>query len=66
VTDIQKDVVSYGAGFGMMLTTSAASYAIPIPMLREILTDHFAAVVVWTLCTCVGWLVTIYIRKRLK
>jgi len=66
MSNLQKDAVAYGTGFGMMVATSTVAYALPIPMLTEILTDHFAAVVVWTICTSVGWLVSFYIRKRLK
>lgn len=66
MSNIQKDAVAYGTGFGMMVATSTVAYALPVPLLKELLTAHFTAVVVWTVCTSVGWLVSFYIRKKLK
>jgi len=65
MTNLEKDATSAAVGFVMMIATATASYAVPIPMLRDLLTQHLAAIVVWTVCTSIGWGGTFYVRKRL-
>lgn len=65
MTYTQKNVVAIGTAFGVMLLAATAAYAIPIPLLREVLADHLPAMGIWTLTTSAGWLAARLIYRQL-
>ena len=65
MTETKKNAVALGAAFGVMLVTATLAYAIPIPALREVLTDHMPAVGIWTLATSAGWVAARFIYAKL-
>jgi hypothetical protein len=63
-TTTKKNLIAGAAGFGVMLGTAVAAYAIPIPFLRDVLNDHLFALVVWSGVTLVGkWTASVVHRK---
>ena len=65
MNSFQKDAVAGVVSFGTMLTTATISYALPIPMFKELLVDHTKALVVWTVVALVGSYVAYRVRKWL-
>jgi hypothetical protein len=53
-TTTKKNLIAGAAGFGVMLGTAVAAYAIPIPFLRDAINDNFFALIVWSGVTLVG------------
>lgn len=53
-TTTKKNLIAGGAGFGVMVGTAVAAYAIPIPFLRDAINDHVFALLTWSVVTLVG------------
>lgn len=53
-TTTKKNLIAGAAGFGVMVGTAVAAYAIPIPFLRDAINDHAFALLVWSVVTLVG------------
>jgi hypothetical protein len=53
-TTTKKNLAAGSAGFGVMVATAVAAYAIPIPFLREAINDHLFALIVWSGVTVLG------------
>lgn len=52
----KREAISLSVAFNVMLGTATAAWAVPIPMLREVLVDHMPALGVWVVATSAGWL----------
>jgi hypothetical protein len=64
-TTLKKNLIAGGAGFGVMLGTAIAAYAIPIPFIRDAINDHLFALIVWSAVTLVGGKTARFVHGKL-
>lgn len=65
MTNTQKNIVAGSVAFGVMIVAATLAYAIPIPALREVLSEHLPAVGIWTIATSAGWIAARFVYERL-